>query len=178
MEQYNEDILRGLIAAGYPIDTGDYAAYEHDRSRGGWKVLNFLIDQGFCTGVRDFFDPLMAGLSLERPTFVHIDKVVSGAQEAGGVPILAHPGMSLRHAGVTEETLRPFLDLGIAGVECYSQYHDAATTNFCLDWCARHDLLVTGGSDCHGGFVGREVGVPAVDTTDLRLGELEGQIIR
>ena len=86
------------------------------------------------------------------------------------MPILAHPGASLDHTAVTEEALSPFLDYGIAGLECYSCYHNEATTRFCLDWCARHDLLVTGGSDCHGGFVGRELGVPAVDVADLRLG--------
>jgi len=87
------------------------------------------------------------------------------------------PGVSLRHTAVTDERLRPFLDFGIAGLECYTYYHDEATTRFCLDWCTRHDLLITGGSDCHGGFVGRELGVPAVDTADLRLGELEERII-
>jgi len=178
MAQYNEDIIHGLIEAGYPIDATDYAAYEHDPIRGGWKGLNFLIDQGLCTGVRDFFDTLMAGLSLKMPAFPHPAEAVTVIREASGLPILAHPGSSLRYAGVTAESLRPFLQFGIAGMECYSQYHDEATTRFCLDWCARHDLLVTGGSDCHGGFVGRELGVPIVDSADLRLGELEERIIR
>ncbi|MBU0704238.1 MAG: PHP domain-containing protein [Chloroflexi bacterium] len=178
MEQYNEDIIHGLIEAGYPIDAGDYAAYENDNTRGGWKGLNFLIDQGLCAGVRDFFDTLMAGLSLEMPAFPHPAEAVTAIREAGGLPILAHPGMSLRHTGVTQDTLRPWLESGIAGAECYSQYHDETTTRFCLDWCARHEMLVTGGSDCHGGFVGRELGVPVVDSADLRLGELEERIIR
>ena len=90
---------------------------------------------------------------------------------------MAHPGGSMRREGISEEKLDRFLGFGIAGLECYSPYHDEATTRFCLDWCARHDLLVTGGSDCHGGFVGREVGVPIVDTADLRLGELEAKLL-
>ena len=177
MEKYNEDILHALIGAGHPIDADDYAAYEYDPSRGGWKGLNFLVDRGICTGVRDFFDNLLAGLPLETPTFAHPTEVVTAVRAAGGVPVLAHPGMSLRHLGVTAETLRPLLESGIVGLECYSQYHDETTLRFCLDWCARHDLLITGGSDCHGGFVGRELGVPIVDTADLRLGELEKRII-
>jgi hypothetical protein len=93
------------------------------------------------------------------------------------VPILAHPGGSLRQVGVTEETLRPFLDFGIAGLECYAHTHDEATTRLCLDCCSRHDLLITGGSDSHGGFVGRKLRVPVVDTADLRLGELAERMI-
>ncbi|MEA3340800.1 MAG: PHP domain-containing protein [Chloroflexota bacterium] len=178
MEEFNGDIIHALIGASYPIDADAYAAYEYDPTRGGWKGLNFLIDARLCTGVRDFFDNLMAGLSLEMPTFPHPAKVVSAVREAGGAPILAHPGMSLRHVGVTDETLRPLLESGISGLECYSQYHDQSTIRSCLDWCTRHDLLVTGGSDCHGGFVGREVGVPFVDTAALRLGKLEERIIR
>ncbi|MDY7075294.1 MAG: PHP domain-containing protein [Chloroflexota bacterium] len=175
--QTNEVTLRLLVAAGYEIDLDDYAAYEHDRTRGGWKALNFLIDRGFCTDVRDYFENLTANLPTNRPAFPHPTEAIPIIRGAGGVPILAHPGVSLRHVGVTGETLRPLLDSGIAGLECYSHYHDEATTRFCLEWCNRHDLLITGGSDCHGGFVGRELGVPAVDIADLRLGELEERIV-
>jgi len=172
----SDEVIHRLIAAGYEIDLDDYLTYEYDRSRGGWKALHFLVDRGFCTGLRDYYGNLVANLSIGRPSFPRPAEAIAVIREAGGVPILAHPGMSLHHVGIVAETLRPFLDFGIAGLECYSQYHDAATTRFCLDWCARHDLLVTGGSDCHGGFVGRKLGVPVVDTADLRLGELEDLI--
>lgn len=178
LEQTNDDTIHRLSASGYEIDWGDYATYEYDGTRGGWKALNFLIDRGFCTDVRNYFRELGAHESSEPPPFPHPAQAIACIREAGGVPILAHPGVSLRHVDVTAETLRPFLDFGIAGVECYSHYHDEATTRFCLDWCLRHDLLVTGGSDCHGGFVGRELGVPSVDITDLRLGELVERILR
>ena len=173
LDQANEDTIHGLIAAGYEIDMDDYTAYDYDHTRGGWKALNFLIDRGFCTDVRDYFRNLAAHKPARQPPFPHPAEVMVAIREAGGVPVLAHPGLSLRHTGVTERALRPFLDFGLAGLECYSHYHDGATTRFCLDWCIRRDLIITGGSDCHGGFVGRELGVPAVDTTDLRLGELE-----
>jgi predicted metal-dependent phosphoesterase TrpH len=170
--QTNEDVIHRLIAAGYEIDLSDFAAYTYDRTRGGWRVLNFLIDRGLCTGVRDYIDRLTVDLSLPRPPFPHPAQVIATIRQAGGVPVLAHPGASLRHAGATEDSLRPFLEFGIGGLECHTCYHDEATTRFCLDWCDQHDLLITGGSDSHGGFVGRELGVPVVDTADLRLGEL------
>jgi predicted metal-dependent phosphoesterase TrpH len=177
MRRSNEHVLHHLVAAGYKIDLDDYAIYEHDRSRGGWKTLNFLIDQGFCTGVDDYFGRLTADIPAWRSNFSHPIKVIDIIRGAGGVPILAHPGVS-PGPGVTDAALEPFLDWGIAGLECYSWAHNEATTRYCLDWCARHDLLVTGGSDSHGGFVGRKLGVPVVDTIDLRLGELEERIIR
>ncbi len=177
-DQYNNNIVRSLIAAGYPLDFDEYAAYEYDRTRGGWQVFNFLMDQGICTSLRDYFDNLLPDLSVERTLFPHPAEAIAAIREAGGVPILAHPGESLRYTSVTEETLRPFLDFGIAGLECYSQYHKDATIRFCLDWCNHYDLLITGGSDCHGGFVGRKLGVPVVDVAALRLGVLAERIIR
>ena len=177
LDQSNEDTIHCLIAAGYEIDLDDYAAYEYDPTWGGWKALNFLIDRGFCADVRDYVRNLRTRLSTEWPPFPHPAEAVAAIREAGGVPILAHPAVSLRDEGVSEKTLHPFLDFGIAGLECYSHYHDETTARFCLNWCDCHDLLITGGSDCHGGFVGRELGVPAVDTADLRLGELEERII-
>jgi predicted metal-dependent phosphoesterase TrpH len=172
LDQQNDNIVHGLIAAGHEIDLDDYVAYTDDPTRGGWKVLNFLIDRSFCTGPRDYFDKLVNPLRLKWPAFPHPADAIAVIRQAGGVPILAHPGISLRRVGVTEETLCPFIDFGIGGLECYSQYHEKGTTRLCLDWCDRHELLITGGSDSHGGFVGRELGVPVVDTADLRLGEL------
>ena len=177
MQRYNEYILHYLIASGREIDMDDYATYEYNITRGGWKVITFLIDRGFCSGVGDYFRDLLADLPAWRFSFPHPAQVIDTIRGAGGVPILAHPGAGLG-PGATDEALEPFLECGIAGLECYSYAHDAALTRFYLAWCARHDLLVTGGSDSHGGFAGRELGVPVVDTGDLRLGELEERIIR
>jgi predicted metal-dependent phosphoesterase TrpH len=177
LKQAGDDVIHDLIAAGHPIDLDDYLTYEYDRTRGGWKAYNFLLDRGLCTGLRDYFDNLQTGIPNAYTTFPHPGEAIAAIRDAGGVPILAHPGTSLGDGGVNEETLRPLLDLGIAGLECFHIYNDEPTTRFCLDWCRRHDLIVTGGSDCHGGFAGRELGVPPVDTADLRLGELEAKII-
>jgi predicted metal-dependent phosphoesterase TrpH len=136
-----------------------------------------LIDPNLCTGPRDCFDKLVNPLRLEWPAFPHSADAIAVIRQAGGVPVLAHPGDSLHQVGVTEETLRPFLDFGIAGLEYCAHYHDQAMTRFCLEWCNRHDLLITGGSDSHGGFVGRELGLPVIDSADLRLGELAERMI-
>ncbi|MFN2270699.1 MAG: PHP domain-containing protein [Anaerolineae bacterium] len=177
MMESNREVIHRMIARGYPIDPEDFEAYSYDQTRGGWKALNFLIDHGLCTGVKDYFEGLKVGPSQIYRTFPHPAEVIAAIKEAGGVPVLAHPGATLKDVGVTAETLQPLLDFGIAGLECYHRHNDEATTCFCLDWCASHDLIVTVGSDCHGGLVDRELGFPPIDTADLRLGELEERII-
>jgi predicted metal-dependent phosphoesterase TrpH len=177
INQASCDVIHELISEGYPIDLDDFETYDYDCTRGGWKALNFLIDRGFCTGVRDYFENLEIGIPAAIRTFPHPAEAIAAIREASGVPVIAHPGATWPDGGVAEEALEPLLDAGIAGVECYHRHNDETVTRFCLDWCARHDLIVTVGSDCHGGLVNRELGFPPVDTTDLRLGELEDRII-
>jgi predicted metal-dependent phosphoesterase TrpH len=174
--EHNDAVIHGLIAVGYPIAWPDYEAYEYERALGGWKPLRFLVDRGLCTGIDDYFGRLVSGLSLPEMAFAQAVDAIGAIREAGGVAVLAHPGASLRSTEDVESTLCDLMDLGLGGVECYSHYHDRATTAALLKWCRQHDLLVTGGSDSHGGFVGREMGVPVVDTTDLNLGWLVERI--
>ncbi|MGC9394820.1 MAG: PHP domain-containing protein [Anaerolineae bacterium] len=169
--------IRELIRLGYAIDLDDYVNYEYDHTRGGWRSLNYLIDQGICADVGAFFRKLWPQMTHRWPDFAHPAEAIAAIRTAGGVPILAHPGASFDHDGFTEEDLNTVLDYGIAGVECYSYAHDAAMTALCVDWCQRHDLLITGGSDYHGGFAGRALGVPVVELECLHLGELEDVII-
>ena len=165
-----------LAQAGYPIPLEEYEPYTWDRRRGGWKALNFLVDHGICQGVGSYFELFDNGLVHPQADFASPERVISVAQGAGGVVSLAHPGASF-HEDVGVEQLDELVDMGLQGVECYSFHHDAAATRGYLDYCASRNLLVTGGSDCHGGFAGRALGVPPVRASDLRLGDLEERIL-
>ncbi|MGC9346795.1 MAG: PHP domain-containing protein [Anaerolineae bacterium] len=173
LEATDDEDIRRLIALGYPLDYDDYLAYDYDRTRGGFKSLNYLIDQGICSGPNDFFRDVRSRLNHPWPDFVSPQNAIDAIRAAGGVPVLAHPGASIAgDEGLREDVLSVLLGAGIGGLECYSQYHDVDTTTICVAWCEGHDLLITGGSDYHGGFVGRQLGIPEVDTSQLRLGSL------
>jgi len=177
LEDSNLESLCVLLRDGFPIDLAAYEAYENDQARGGWKGLNFLVDQGLCAGVGDYFGRIFNdSRPVPFPTFPPPAEVIQTIGGAGGVPILAHPGANL--LPTSDEALEAFRQVGIRGLECYATYHDAADTRRYVDWCRRHDLLVTGGSDCHGEFIpSRKLGLPPIDLADLRLGELEDRII-
>lgn len=177
MEKLSERNLYRLAQGGYPIDLAAYETYEYDPARGGWKVLNYLLDLGLCEDVWDY----MARLNVDpfRPSLPDLPscrEVTAVIRAAGGVPVLAHPGASLRDVDDLPAALERLVERGIEGVECHSPYHDPQTTATCLALCERFDLLVTGGSDCHGGFAKRAIGVPPVEWDDLRLGVLEEKI--
>lgn len=173
MEEVDHDSIRKLAAAGLPVDYEEFCAYQHDPTRGGWKSLSFLIDKGLCRGVADFFSELFtAKRGIVFPAFAPPAAAIAAIKAAGGVPVLAHPGSDF-HGPSLEETLDCFAAEAIEGVECFHPGHDAATTGRAVAWCERHRLLITGGSDCHGGFVAhRRLGRPAIKLSDLRLGRL------
>ena len=164
--------IEALLELGYPLDLEEYLNYEYDRTRGGFKSLNYLIDKGVCEDLYTFFNVSSEFVRI-WPDFAPLPEAVALIRAAGGVPILAHPGASFRDlGGVTRENLDSLFSYQLAGIECYSQYHDLETTQFCVDWCEQHNWLITGGSDYHGGFVNRQLGNPQVDSRALRLGEL------
>ncbi len=64
---------------------------------------------------------------------------------AGGVPVLAHPGL------LEDLIVLPRLvAAGLAGLEVVHPSHDAAQTRFFLGLAHDLELLPCGGSDCHG----------------------------
>ncbi|MCK5116139.1 MAG: PHP domain-containing protein [Candidatus Aegiribacteria sp.] len=76
------------------------------------------------------------------------------------IPVLAHPAAgSFPGGGHYREVLPPlstverilpeFLDLGIKGLEVYYPGHAPEQVEYLLELARKHNLVVTGGSDCH-----------------------------
>jgi predicted metal-dependent phosphoesterase TrpH len=183
LQAYDDELLQRLVDAGYDLDLAHYQAYTWDRRRGGWKSLNYLIDQGLCRDVHSFFNELFVGeLEADFPDFPTPEEAIPLIREGGGVPVWAHPATSLsrdrRYRPEEDETVvARMVGWGIEGLECYTCHHDDAWTGRLVAWARQYDLLVTGGSDSHGGFAGRHLGRPDIALQQLRLGPLMERII-
>lgn len=75
--------------------------------------------------------------------------------DVGGIPVLAHPG-------VLEQDIVPELaSFGLMGLEAFHPYHTVGTRHavslpdYYCDLAEQYNLLVTGGSDCHGQAKGK-----------------------
>jgi len=66
-------------------------------------------------------------------------------KEAKGIPVLAHP-----YTFHNDDLMPKFIDWGIMGLEVYYPEHSQSMINYYLNITREHNLLVTGGSDCHG----------------------------
>lgn len=173
MEETDHNSIKQLIARGYAIDYEEYCSYQPGTGRGGWKSLNFLIDKGLCRNVNEFFAGLFtAENGIRFPEFPPPSAAAAAIRAAEGFAILAHPGSSF-HGPELEETLDFFAKEAIDGIECYHPGHDEATMKRAVAWCRRHNLMITGGSDCHGDFVPqRKLGNPVIRLEDLELRRL------
>lgn len=80
-------------------------------------------------------------------------------REAGGLPVLAHPGRMGR-----ADFIRLFIDHGLAGIEVYYPSHTPSQMRQYERLAREFNLLVTGGSDFHGDEGGTSLGMSQAPT--------------
>ncbi len=145
----------------------EYESYTYDPKRGGWKPLNYLIDKKIITGLPDYFSFVKG--CYKKPEFFDSVSVINCVKHAGGFPFLAHPSYYNGGGQMPESELGNWVDKGICGIECYSPYCTPEESAFYVGFCKENDLQISGGSDCHGHFLPRPMGVPEVTLDMLKL---------
>jgi predicted metal-dependent phosphoesterase TrpH len=148
------------------ISAADYEEYVHERGRGGWKALWYLMDRGAITEMREFFMMVMRwGVPMEFPSPA---EAISQLRGAGARVMLAHPSV-YRRRRMEESELDEWTAFGVDGLECYSTQTTEEDSQYYVDYCDRKGLMISGGSDCHGDFVSRELGEPPITPDDIRV---------
>ena len=111
-----------------------------------------MVKRGYVKSVREAFDKwLRAGgpANVPRRRLTPVE-AVAVIRKAGGVPVLAHPGLADRDAMIPE-----LVAAGLAGIETYYPEHSVAQITAYRQLCERLHLVATGGSDYHGSHTGR-----------------------
>lgn len=117
------------------------------RSVGRPHIAEALRRKGIVASVGEAFDRFLASgapafVSLER---AHPAEVIGWIREAGGVSVIAHPGLYGRDS-LVEELLRQ----GACGIEAFHSDHDEADERKYAAMAHRFGVAATGGSDFHG----------------------------
>ncbi len=73
------------------------------------------------------------------------DGAIKFIRDFGGIPVLAHP-----HSLHNDDLIFKFIDYGLKGLEVYYPGHTQGMINLYLGIAKKFNLVVTGGSDCHG----------------------------
>ena len=157
------------------ISLPDYMDFHDDRRLGGWKALRYLKSRGIISnlseGVRYYAE---YGVMYDKAGFPSIGTVCQRIRQAGGYAVLAHPGVQIDTSDPSRfsRELKRIIDLGLDGIECYYPLHSPEIIRACLDICAKQDLMVTVGSDCHGVFGKAEIGEMKVTLEQVEIKKL------
>jgi predicted metal-dependent phosphoesterase TrpH len=95
-ERQNKNSMAILMKMGHPVSPDEYDKYKNNPERGGWKALNYAIDKGLCQTYKEFFN-LFDGNNdfFMMNVDVKPEEAISCVKQAGGIPVLAHPGSGL-----------------------------------------------------------------------------------
>lgn len=179
LKQKYIDSIQHLEYTGYSVRLDEFLDYKNDRSRGGFEVLNYLIDKGICRDIKEYLSMFKDMPQVSNfPEYRNTSNVVQTIKKAGGVPVIAHPFYTISKSTDVDERLSQFLELGIEGVECFHPSHDRRISTACMKFCKKNNLAMTVGSDCHGSFApGRIIGMHGIRIGDISLGKLSGCIL-
>lgn len=131
-EMFGEVLLAKPEYHDHPL----LAPYRNGGSRSDNPYVNFYWD---------FY-------SQDKPCYIEIEyptlaETIALIQLHNGISVLAHPGNNLKDQFTVFDKM---IQLGIQGVEAFSNYHDEATLQYFYDKGKEHSLLITCGSDYHG----------------------------
>jgi predicted metal-dependent phosphoesterase TrpH len=128
-----------------------------------------LLEAGHVSSYDEAFD-LWIGRGC--PAYVERYKLsaedaVHRVRQAGGLPVLAHPYIYNRHGELRatldlEHWLPRLREAGLEGIEVYYPNYPRHACRKLLSLAVKHKLLISGGSDFHGGFMSNGLGSVAV----------------
>lgn len=169
-------MIRRLREFNFPLDEARVREIAGTGAIGRPHIARAMVERGYVRSVREAFDRYLAP---GMPGYVPRERIepsetVDLIKRAGGVAVLAHPG-ALR----SDALLERLLELDFDGLEVYHPSHDSPTVARYLSLCTERGLLVTGGSDFHGGTEGEEEAMLGTVTVDVvRVAALRGAACR
>lgn len=149
-------IVAALRADGIDISLPSVLDLADGGAVGRAHIAQLLVDTGHAASIQTAFREMLgsgAPYYVPKPVSPAAD-IVALIEGAGGVAVLAHPGLSMADALIPQ-----LVDAGIVGLEAFHGTHSAADRVRYTQMAAEHDLVVTGGSDFHGrGHEGGDLG--------------------
>lgn len=136
-----------LRQMGIPITSEQVFSVAGGGTVGRPHVARVLIEMGFVQSIAQAFERYLGpGGPAYVPRFKYSPvQAVRMIRQAGGVPVLAHPG-----SGGSDALIPQLVDEGLQGLEVYYPGHSSQVVGHYLEFCRYYNLLFTGGSDYHG----------------------------
>lgn len=129
------------------IDLNELIEYAASSSIGRLHLAHFLKKNGIVGSAYEAFDRYIGSgkPAYEKMNALSPEEGIELISNAGGIPVLAHPGLTKR-----DDLIDEMIQSGLRGLEVYHSGHSEEDTNRYFQMAGDKGLLVTGGSDCHG----------------------------
>jgi predicted metal-dependent phosphoesterase TrpH len=145
----NRRLAARLQSLGIDIQLEEVEALGRSQA-GRPHFAKLMLERGYVATLQEAFDRYLAESAqayVERDE-PPLDEGVRRIAEAGGLASLAHPV----RLGLTSAGLGKLIDgAGLRAIEVYHSEHQPHDVETYLDLARRHDLVITGGTDFHGG---------------------------
>jgi predicted metal-dependent phosphoesterase TrpH len=146
-------MVRRLQELGYPITFERVQELAEGKNIGRPHVAQALVEAGVISTIDDAFTPdlIEAGgrAYVEKHALDPLDALVL-IKRAGGLAVMAHPGLWRERLGVTEELIERMAEAGLDGIEAAHPDHEPEQERRYREMAKRLGLVATGSSDCHG----------------------------
>jgi len=164
----NPRILQKLSNLGITLSMDEVRREAADGQLGRPHIAAGLLKKGYVSSIEEAF---VRYLGNGRPAYVDKYRVpsheaIETIREAGGLAVLAHPGL-IRELDPQslKQLVATLVSMGLRGIEVFYPQHDASTTAALANLAQNAGLLQTGGSDFHGNI-----------NPDVRMGTGHGKL--
>lgn len=153
-DRRNEEMVRRLNDSGIPITLDDVRNEAGGEVIGRPHIAAALVRRGIVSNTGEAFRHYIGSGGS-----VWVDKeqlssrqAIEMIHQAHGLAVLAHP-TQLRKTNDAQLqcTIKDLVDMGLDGLEVIHSDHRESFTDKLMDFAKRYGLLMTGGSDFHGG---------------------------
>lgn len=147
-EERGLKIVNILKHMGIKISYEQVLQFSGGGSVGRPHIARALVQSGVVGSLEEAFHIYIGnGKCAYVPRFKYSPlEAVRLIRKAGGVAVLAHPGLGQGY----DHFILPLVKEGLQGLEVYHPGHDLEMSRHYLEFCKRYGLLATGGSDYHG----------------------------
>ncbi len=147
-------MVEKMKGMGVRLNFEDVRTLARDAAIGRPHVAQALVNAGVVPSVEEAFRRY---ISYEAPAYVPKMKLeprvaVDLIRSHGGVSVIGHPGTY--HS---DEAVYAAISAGVDGIEVWHPDHDKRDVARYEEIAQKNGLLVTGGSDCHGGRKGGRI---------------------
>ena len=140
-------ILKKLSDLGIELTFEAVEAHASGEAIGRPHVARALVEAGHSSSVSAAFDQYIgnSGPAYVGRTVLSLEEGIEAVRKAGGVSVLAHPGVYRDWARVER-----ILKLPVTGMEVWHPAHKRADRKRAKKLGGRYNKILTGGSDFHG----------------------------